>query len=171
MTSTEEKVANIFGLYEKYGTENYIGEKTILAAFLHDIGHLIGQDDSNFKPMITGEIRLGAKRHEEIGADFLENLGLTNSFTSIIRHHVNAKRYLCYKNMTYFKKLSDASKMTLEHQGGKMTGPEAEEFEKHPKFNSILKMRGWDEEAKVVGMKIDPLHKYQRLMINYLSSL
>lgn len=75
----------------------------ILGAFLHDIGHLIGQDDSNFKPMITDKIRLGAKRHEEIGADFLENLGLSNSFTAVIRHHVNAKRYLCYKYLEYYE--------------------------------------------------------------------
>lgn len=61
--------------------------------------------------------------------------------------------------------------MTLEHQGGKMTNLEAQEFERHPKFNDILKMRKWDEEAKVVGMGIDEMAKYSHLMLKYINKL
>ena len=62
----------------------------------------------------------GAKNHEGIGADYLKNLGFPERTCEIVRGHVNAKRYLCWKNPDYFQKLSDASKTTLGFQGGKM---------------------------------------------------
>ncbi len=59
--------------------------------------------------------------------------------------------------------------MTLVHQGGPMTEAEAKEFEKHPQFESILKMRTWDEKAKVQNMQIEPLDKYKTMLQEYLT--
>ena len=56
----------------------------------------------------------GVKEHEKIGSDFAVNeMGLPARIGRLICAHVNAKRYLCWKNPDYHNKLSDASKTTL----------------------------------------------------------
>ena len=76
----------------------------------------------------------GAKNHENIGGDFLENAGFSSAVVAICRGHVNAKRYLCWKNPEYHAQLSEASKTTLTFQGGQMEEDEALKFEKNVNF-------------------------------------
>ncbi len=45
-----------------------------------------------------------------------------------------------------------------------MTPSEARAFEQDPLFDCVLKMRTWDEKAKIVGWVVPPLESY-RLMI------
>ena len=78
-------------------------------------------------------------------------------------NHVNAKRYLTYKNPKYFAGLSDASRKTLEFQGGPMQAEEAGTFEQNPYFELIIQMRRWDEAAKVTGLPKPDLEKYLAL--------
>ena len=114
----EDKLKIIFDLYEKHGHENYIGEEvtqlqhaqqcaqeakkacqpdhTVLGAFLHDIGHLIGIEKKMEAMNHNGTI-LGTKSHEKVGEDFLKRLGFPRSVTDFVRGHVNAKRYLVFK--------------------------------------------------------------------------
>lgn len=68
--------------------------------------------------------------------------------------------------MTHFYLISDlsqASKMTLEHQGGPMTQEEAKKFEIDPLFETILKMRTWDEKGKDTAISLPKLDKYRTL--------
>ncbi|XP_070577883.1 2-amino-1-hydroxyethylphosphonate dioxygenase (glycine-forming)-like [Ptychodera flava] len=182
---TAEKVTrSIFTLFRKHGCSSYIGEavtqqehaiqcamlarkqgyseEVILGAFLHDIGHMVGIDQG-FERMVTGDIVLGSADHEKVGEQFLKELGFPESVTSIVRGHVTAKRYLVFKYQDYYNRLSEASKMTLVHQGGPMSKSEAEEFEKQPQFKAILKMREWDEAAKDTSMKMDSLPFYEEM--------
>ena len=69
-----------------------------------------------------------------------------------------------------FAELSEASRMTLVHQGGPMTAEEAAAFEKHPQFPALIKMRTWDEKAKVQGLKLKPLKEYREMFENYLET-
>jgi predicted HD phosphohydrolase len=69
--------------------------------------------------------QVGTKNHEFIGANYAYGLGLPYKTCKLISSHVNAKRYLCYSDPGYYGFLSDASKETLVHQGGVMTGDEA----------------------------------------------
>ncbi|HEX5171807.1 MAG TPA: HD domain-containing protein [Cyclobacteriaceae bacterium] len=165
MNSAEETVNEIFNLYEKYGAADYIGEpvsqlehmsqaaqlairegvddEVILAAFFHDIGHIC--------VMMTEENNMtgyGVKSHEKIGADYLRAKGFTERMARLVEGHVQAKRYLTYKFPYYFNHLSEASKKTLEYQGGMMNATEAEEFEKDPLHDLLILMRKWDEMAK-----------------------
>ena len=48
---------------------------------------------------------------------------------------------------SYYKKLSEASKGTLEYQGGPMSEAEVAQFEKDPLKNTIILMRTWDEKV------------------------
>ena len=70
----------------------------------------------------------GAKDHEHIGGDYLKDAGFSNRVVEICRGHVKAKRYFCWNDPKYHKKLSEASKTTLGFQGGPMKDKEAKAF-------------------------------------------
>ncbi len=175
----------IMNYYVKHGGEEYAGEKVtqlehmaqsaqlaeaqgydeevILAAFLHDIGHICeeGHGDNEM-----GEF--GIRDHEEIGAEFLQRKGFSKKIIRLVESHVEAKRYLTYKYPEYYDQLSEASKRTLEFQGGRMSKDEAEAFEKYPLFDLIIKMRTWDEQAKVEHKPLPDLGHYRQMMLRHL---
>ena len=51
-----------------------------------------------------------------------------------------------------------------------MNDDEAARFEKLENFEAILRMRSWDEQAKVEDMVIDPLDKYEAMCKAYLNN-
>lgn len=177
----------IMSCYQQHGGEEYAGEKVtqlehmvqaaqlaeeqgydnevVLAAFLHDIGHICeaGRGDNEMDGF-------GIKDHEEIGADYLLQKGFSKKVVRLVQSHVEAKRYLTYKDPEYYDKLSDASKKTLEYQGGKMEKEEAEAFEQYPLFDLIIKMRKWDEQAKIEHKPLPDLSHYRELILNHLAS-
>ncbi len=86
----------------------------------------------------------------------------------LVQSHVAAKRYLTYSNPHYYEQLSEASKKTLEYQGGKMSAEEAATFEKDPLFALIIQMRKWDEQAKIEGLPNPELEYYSQLLLKHL---
>ena len=173
-------------LYKKHGANNYLGEditeeehmiqcamlaeeagypdEVILGSLFHDIGHLVGLDE-NLEHMAKG---IGIQRHDIVGAEYLKELGFPETLCQLVRHHVNAKRYLVFKREGYHDRLSNASKQTLIHQGGPMGEEEAAEFEKLKNFQAIIHLREWDDLGKVEGKKIDPLEKYMDICEKFL---
>ena len=167
----DEIVNEVFDLYELHGDEDYIGEpvsqlehmsqsaqlaldqgcddEIVLAAFFHDIGHIcVAQNPSN---SMDG---YGIKRHEKVGADYLRSKGFPERVAKLVEGHVQAKRYLTYKHPEYYNNLSDASKKTLEFQGGRMSKDEADAFESDALFETSILMRKWDELAKETDVPI-----------------
>jgi predicted HD phosphohydrolase len=71
-----------------------------------------------------------------------------------VEYHVQAKRYLTFKEPGYYQRLSEASRRTLEYQGGVMTAEEAEAFERDPLCAVSLLMRQWDEQAKEMWVPV-----------------
>ena len=138
-------------LAEQAGADN----ETVAAAFLHDIGHLL-------PPELAGGYMdgYGTVDHEKLGADYLRQMGFSEKVAQLIEHHVNAKRYLVFKNPNYFARLSEASLKTLEFQGGPMTAAEAAAFETNPYFKGILLMRTWDEQAKIPALPTPDMAYY-----------
>jgi len=178
----------IFEMYRSYGGEEYAGEKVsqlehmvqaaqlaeeqgydeevILAAFLHDIGHI--------SEAATGENEMdgfGIKDHEAIGAEFLREKGFSKKIARLVESHVEAKRYLTVRDPAYYAQLSDASKRTLEYQGGPMTEEEASAFEQYPLFDLIVKMRLWDEQAKMENKPLPDLERYREMMYRHLLTM
>ena len=144
--------------------EQAFGEEVILAAFLHDIGHIcVSASDSN---QMDG---FGTMDHEEVGADFLKEKGFSKKVIRLVESHVEAKRYLTYKDPAYYAQLSEASRKTLEFQGGVMEKDEAEAFEQYPLFDLIIKMRLWDEEAKIEGAQPGNLELYHSMIVSHLT--
>ncbi|XP_022088999.1 uncharacterized protein LOC110978365 [Acanthaster planci] len=185
----DRAIQAIFSLFERYGSSDYLGENVtqtehmvqcamlaeqeecpvpiILGALFHDIGHLVGLQQEA-KRMETDGVVLGARGHEIIGQEFLESLGIPHSISIFSKGHVDAKRYLVFKDTGYYDRLSEASKMTLVHQGGPMTAEEAKVFETEPQLAATLKMRQWDERAKDPTVKTEPLEKYQEMCRQFL---
>lgn len=186
INANPNKIVNeIFAILQNGAKHDYIGEgvtqlehalqcaqqaidtnanqETILAALLHDIGHLCA--DKNAKQMDG----FGVAKHELIGAQFLKNLGFSHKITELIKSHVDAKRYLTFKKGTeYYNQLSDASKETLKRQGGMMTQSEADLFEADPLFKEKIELRLWDEKAKVKGAKTNDLNFFKELCLKHL---
>merc|ERR1711894_52252 len=190
MTSMSElAISSIFGLFDKWGNENYIGEnvtqlqhsqqaalqaektgcddKTVLGAFLHDTGHLVGLENG-LQAMTCNGTTLGTADHDKVGEKFLQDLGFPSEVTQFVRGHVQAKRYLVFKYPDYHDKLTERSQGTLIHQGGPMTQQEAEDFESLSNFSAILEMRTWDEKAKDVSVGVINNDKFKNLIRNVL---
>lgn len=181
-------VKEVFSLYEKYGDEDYIGEpvsqlehmsqaaalakaegfddEVILAAFFHDIGHLCAE---------AGEAEsmdgMGNVDHEQIGADFLLERGFSERVANLVQGHVIAKRYLTYKYPEYYSRLSDASKTTLNFQGGVMTEGEATDFELNPDAELIVRLRYWDDMAKEMNTPVDNIDYLKGIALAHLQQV
>lgn len=185
-TNAKKVADEIISLFERKGGVSYAGEKVtqlehacqaaqlaekdgnndevILAAFLHDIGHLL--EDEPGTELMGG---FGVKDHESIGAMYLTKRGFSQTLVKLVNAHVEAKRYLCVMNHRYYENLSEASKATLHFQGGPMREDELDAFERNPMKNLIIKMRTWDEEAKFENIPLPELNFFRYKIVNHLS--
>ncbi|KIO76140.1 phosphohydrolase [Pedobacter lusitanus] len=182
----EETVANIFNLYEAHGAQEY-GERVsmlmhmmqcaqlaqaageedeiILAAFFHDIGHFFEGDE---KMDIYG-----TQHHDDLGGKCLLEMGFPQKMADLVSSHVAAKKYLIYAEPSYYNELSEASKITLEFQGGQMTAAEAAEFEQDPLAPLYVKIRRWDDLGKDADKPVlaSEIQQMKEMTYNYLLKL
>lgn len=126
-------------------------DELTLAALLHDVGHLLGDE---------ADEEIGVVAHDATGAAWLRELGFSERLVALVAGHVDAKRYLVATNPDYFARLSETSLRTLELQGGPMSADEARAFESDPFFRDKLRLRSWDEQAKIPGAEVPPLRTY-----------
>jgi len=181
----EQVIARVFGLYERFGASDYIGEpvsqlehmsqaaelamaegcddEVVLAAFFHDIGHLCAEGAQNMGGY-------GVVSHERLGADYLREAGFSERLARMVEYHVQAKRYLTLREPGYNARLSEASRRTLEYQGGVMSAAEADAFEADPLCALSLRMRRWDELAKEVAVPLVDLSVLKRKAGKLLSA-
>ncbi|PWB33866.1 phosphohydrolase [Pseudomonas sp. NDM] len=173
----EQVIARVFGLYERFGTSDYIGEpvsqlehmsqaaelamaegcddEVVLAAFFHDIGHLCAEGADNMGGY-------GVVSHERLGADYLREAGFSERLARLVEYHVQAKRYLTLREPGYYAQLSEASRRTLEYQGGVMSEAEADAFAADPLCALSLRIRRWDELAKERAVPVMDLSVLRR---------
>lgn len=129
----------------------------IAAALLHDVGHLLGDGDE-------GRAEQGVDAaHERLGADWLA-ARFRPETVEPVRLHVAAKRYLCATKAEYFARLSPGSVLSLGLQGGPMSAEEARAFEAGPYWRDALRLRAWDEAAKVPGAATAPLESHRAVL-------
>lgn len=169
----------VFTLFERRGSGAYFGEHVsmtehslqaayfareesappvlVLAALLHDIGHLV-EDVPNDLADWTSDAR-----HEEIGARWLARR-LQAGVAEPVRLHVPAKRYLCAIDPGYVAMLSHASLVTLKLQGGPMAPGEVLQFETERFSKEAVRLRRWDDQGKVAGLKTPGLAEYRGLI-------
>jgi phosphonate degradation associated HDIG domain protein len=178
-------VDEIFSLYENYGAADYIGEpvsqiehmcqaaqlaeaegyddEVILASFFHDIGHLC--EHIYETKQMDG---YGVMDHESLGGEYLREKGFSEKIARLVESHVPAKRYLTFKYPEYYNKLSDASKATLDKQGGRMDDVEATQFEADNLYLLFIKIREWDDKAKIEKVPLPSLEIYKQMAFQHL---
>jgi predicted HD phosphohydrolase len=105
--------------------------------------------------------------HETVGAEALRSLGFSEKIAQLVANHVEAKRYLVSTDPAYYEGLSEASKITLEKQGGKMTEAEMHSFEQDPFFELHLALRRIDEQAKVEGQPVGDINWLEAMMTRH----
>ncbi|MEQ8355425.1 MAG: HD domain-containing protein [Kiloniellaceae bacterium] len=133
------------------------GDEIVAAALLHDIGHYTSEFPED------AQDRGIDNRHNEAGAAVLAPY-FPRIVIDCVRHHVPAKRYLCATDPAYFSRLSSASVHTLKLQGGPMSADEVAAFRKNPNLEAALRVRIWDDEAKVPGRTTPPFAYYAPLL-------
>lgn len=169
-------VNEIFSLFQQFGHMEYgegfsvnahsiqagllakaqgLDEELILAAFLHDIGHLY--------PLTLAEEAekmgaFGIQAHDHWGEYFLGACGFSARLLACVKNHVAAKRYLCAVDSSYREQLSAASQETLNFQGGPMSQAEIKDFEADPFFQDSIIIRRIDDEAKEADFAVLPEH-------------
>lgn len=135
------------------------GDALITAVFLHDLGHLI--NDQGETPTLRGV----DDKHQYVALPFLRGL-FGDEVLQPIRLHVDAKRYLCVhgdgtlSGAEYWAALSEDSKRSLELQGGMFGAAEAEAFIAQPFAADAVRLRRWDDLAKVAGTVTPPMSYY-----------
>jgi phosphonate degradation associated HDIG domain protein len=169
----------VLGLFHSRGAGAYFGESVsqtehslqaahfaqnagappalIVAALLHDIGHLIDDVPSDIADWTEDA------HHERIGAHWLAKR-FAHDVAEPVRLHVRAKRYLLATDAAYFAKLSPASVITLKLQGGPMAAHEVATFENERFYRDAVRIRQWDDQGKVAGLQTPGLESYRSLI-------
>ena len=134
--------------------EDGASSQMIVAALLHDVGHLLipdalEQQDSGIDA-----------HHDEVGFDWLAQR-FSDEVSIPVKLHVNAKRYLVTTNPEYEKLLSAASVITMRLQGGLMDEGELAEYESQEFADNGIQIRLWDDEGKVRGSEHLPLESFR----------
>ncbi|MGD1097389.1 MAG: phosphohydrolase [Bryobacteraceae bacterium] len=182
-TSPSEVVQEISALYAARGDDEYFGEKvtqsqhalqaaacaraagaddeTVIAALLHDIGHLLSAGH---------HADLGHIGYEQTAEPWLRERGFGERCIALIGAHVAAKRFLVATHPAYAAQLSDASRQTLELQGGPMSPEEAHEFAANPLCQEMVRLRAWDEQAKDPDAAVPGLDVYTGVIEQYLAA-
>ena len=112
----------------------------IAAALLHDLGHLL----------TAGKALVSAGSddlHQFIALPFLRGV-FPEAVLAPIRLHVDAKRYMCRVDPSYWASLSPASKKSLVLQGGPFTQEQAHDFMAQAFASDAVALRRWDDCAK-----------------------
>ncbi|MEJ7670114.1 MAG: phosphonate degradation HD-domain oxygenase [Casimicrobiaceae bacterium] len=122
----------------------------VTAALLHDLGHLL--NDQGDTPTLHGVDDV----HQYAALPFLRPL-FDDDVLAPIKLHVDAKRYLCATQTHYFEALSADSKRSLALQGGPFTSALAAAFIAEPHAQDAVRVRRWDDLAKVAGAATPPL--------------
>lgn len=162
-------------LFEKRGNSRYGGEAVtqlehalqaatfaerehaapslIAAALLHDVGHLLHElaEDAPEKGVDD--------EHETLAAAWLAQR-FPPAVVAPVAMHVAAKRYLCTVDPEYLSILSAPSIQSLALQGGPMSLDEVARFESRPYYQDAVRLRRWDDAAKIVGMPTPTLDHF-----------
>ncbi len=138
-------------------------EELVLAALLHDIGHLFDEEGT------VRDERVGVVNHDEMGQQWLLDRGFSPRLATLVGGHVDAKRYLTTTNAAYLERLSPASVETLRLQGGPMSAEDLAAYASQPELRDMLRLRSWDEMAKDPDWTGPGLESYREMMIRHLS--
>jgi len=145
-------------------------EELVLACLLHDVGRYAVAQDEIGDTLEQVAPRAGkARGHHDAGADLIQPY-VPERVAFLVRAHADAKRYLCAADPGYYLTLSKGSKHTLTLQGGVMMADEAVSAATQPWWPDALRLRRWDDQAKVVGKPTRELASWEPLLRKYFGA-
>lgn len=132
-----------------------------LAAWLHDLGHLLDEGAPSLQPLDRADetraaasaawnvaaLRRHRNQHALRGAAVLLPL-FGPTVSGPIALHAEAKRCLAALRPAYRRNLSAAALHQLALEGGAMPLPEARAFMQRPHAPAALRLRLWDDAAR-----------------------
>jgi phosphonate degradation associated HDIG domain protein len=176
-------IDEIFRVFRDQGAGEYLGEpvsltehmlqsayaaeqegappRLVAAALLHDYGHFIHE-----LPADSAEHGVDTKHEEVAHAFLLRHFG--PQIAEPIRMHVAAKRYLCATDPSYLSRLSPASLLSLELQGGPCSAADVAAFEASPYAKDAVRLRRWDDVGKIRGLPTPALEHYRDILESVL---
>ena len=131
-------------------------EDLVMASLLHDVARFAVPQEMVLDTLQNTETHGDAKTHGEQAAHLLGNL-LSERALFCIRHHAEAKQYLCQINPAYRAKLADASIATLRIQARQTSPQKLAELSRHRWWKDALRVRAWDDAGKVKGRQTRPV--------------
>jgi [1-hydroxy-2-(trimethylamino)ethyl]phosphonate dioxygenase len=133
------------------------GNALIVAALLHDIGHLLHElpEDIAERGVDTA--------HESLASAWLSQY-FPPAVSEPVHLHVAAKRYLCATEPEYFGTLSPASVQSLALQGGPMSPAEVAHFAAEPFAEAAVRLRRWDDLAKRADLATPDFAHYRPMI-------
>jgi len=137
----------------------YADNTQVAAALLHDLGQLMDGAAND---------ELRDDRHELRALHLLRSGGFGPEVLEPISLHVQAKRYLVATDESYCEGLSEASRYSLDLQGGPMNAEQRLRFLARPFASQALQLRRWDDLAKHPGKRTPPLAYYLDLLDDVL---
>lgn len=132
-------------------------DELVAAAFLHDLGHLLNRKGESPTTRRIDDL------HQYFVLPFLRPV-LPEAVLEPIRLHVDAKRCLCAIEPGYFERLSADSVRSLELQGGIFSDEAAQAFLGKAYAQDALRLRRWDDRAKVEGMATPDIDHYLQVV-------
>ena len=140
-----------------FAQESQGSDALVVAALLHDIGHLIESAPSEIAAWNIDA------RHEVSGARWLACRFGPDVYEPV-RLHVPAKRYLCATDPNFLGQLSPASTRTLALQGGPMSEAEVDAFRREPFHRDAIRLRRFDDQGKIAGLRTPDFAYYRGLI-------
>ena len=131
----------------------------IAAAFLHDLGHILEARDKSRDPAMPTIDH----RHQLAVVPYIHHL-FPDAVIEPIKMHVDAKRCLCAIDDGYFSTLSPSSVHSLSLQGGIYSQAQAEQFRARPHAEAALRLRRWDDQAKVENLSTPDVDHFMRYL-------
>lgn len=140
-----------------------------LACLLHDVGRFAVDPRLIFdkKDRAVGASP-DAKGHHDVGADLIAPY-VPERVAWLVRMHADAKRYLCAIEPAYWGTLTPGSRYTLTLQGGVMTPETVSTLTRHPWLADAVRLRRWDDLAKVPDRPTRRLEAWAPLLQRYFA--
>jgi predicted HD phosphohydrolase len=128
-----------------------------IAGLIHDVGHIVYARAEGH----TAEDE--DAHHAAVGAAIAAPL-FGDRVAFLVRHHVDAKRYLVDTDPAYAAELSSRSAESLIAQGGELTNHELDMLNRSHDLEALVTLRRADDAAKVPGAGVPGLVSWLPVM-------
>ena len=144
-------------------------EELVLACLLHDVARFAVPQDDVSDTLQKAKVHNAAKGHGVKAAELMDGF-LPERSLFFIQHHAEAKQYLCQTHPGYKDKLSSASIKTLQVQSQDTDQQKLDELAAHPWWPDAVRLRVWDDAAKVKGKQTRSLNYWLDRLNQFLES-